>query len=690
MLAPEIIQPRQIAVIGGSNNLQKPGGKIVQNLLQGSFKGDLLIVNPKEEQIQGIKCYRELDDLPPTDLAILAIAARFCTDTVKFLAANKNTKGFIILSAGFGEESEEGSQMEKEITEAVNAAGGTLVGPNCIGVINQHYQGVFTTPIPKLDPKGCDFISGSGATAVFIMEAGIPNGLTFSSVYSVGNSAQTGVEEVLQHLDETFDPGQSSRVKLLYMETISKPELLLKHASSLIRKGCRIAAIKAGTSEAGSRAASSHTGALASSDAAVSALFRKAGIIRCASREELVAVASVFMHRELKGNRLAVITHAGGPAVMITDALSESGMEVPQITHPRTKDLLTQLHPGSSVTNPIDILATGTAEQLGAVLDYCENDFDEIDGMIVIFGSPGLFEVYDVYRTLDEKMKKFTKPVFPVLPSVINAGAEIEAFLSMGRINFPDEVRLGRALAKVYMRPSFADPGIVSGIDGKAIRRVIDASGDGYLEPAEVGKILDAVGIPRVKEAVAHTLEDALQQAETIGFPLVMKVVGPVHKSDVGGVVLNVKDAEMLSREFERMMKIPETKSVLIQPMCQGTELFAGVNKERDFGHLVLCGMGGIFVEVLKDVSGGLAPLSEDEAAFMIRQLKGYQVFRGIRGGEGVNEEAFREVLVRLSRLVENAPEIAEMDLNPLLGTSEDIVAVDVRIRLGRPSGSPS
>ena len=682
MLARELITPRSIAIVGGSNNLHKPGGKIVKNILQGSFEGEIFIVNPREETIQGMKCYADLKDLPQTDLAILAIAARFCPDTVAFLAYNKSTRGFIVLSAGFGELSEQGAAMEKEIRETVDAVGGSLIGPNCIGVINPHYQGVFTVPVPKLDPKGCDFISGSGATAVFIMEAGIPNGLTFSSVYSVGNSAQLGVEEVLQHMDETFDPDLSSRVKLLYLETIARPDLLLKHASSLVRKGCRIAAIKSGTSEAGSRAASSHTGALAGSDMAADALFRKAGIVRCSSREELVTVASVFMHRELRGNRLAIVTHAGGPAVMLADALSEGGMEVPQIRHQKAGELLGELHPGSSFSNPIDILATGTADQLGRVLDYCERDYEGIDGIVVIFGSAGLFDVGDVYRTLIEKMKTSTKPIFPVLPSVVNADKEIREFLASGRINFPDEVRLGRALSKVYYNKVFDAPERFPDMNSAAVRKVIENAQDGYLEPGRVGRILDAAGIQRVPQEIASTKVEAVLMAEKLGFPVAMKVVGPVHKSDAGGVVLNVQDPASVSAEFESMMAMENTSAVLIQAMQPGTELFAGAKREGNFGHLVLCGMGGIFLEALEDVSAGLAPLSEEEARHMVRSLKGYPVIRGIRGRSGIHEEEFLDILLRVSALVMTAPEIAEMDLNPLIATDQGVWAVDARIRI--------
>ncbi len=684
MLVRELTNPGSIAVIGGSNTLQKPGGKILKNLLDGSFPGQLYVVNPKEEEVQGVRSYRSVELLPDTDLAILAIAAAHCPDTVKYLAANKKTRGFIILSAGFAEESEEGARMEKEIAETVEKYKGSLIGPNCIGVINRQYRGVFTTPVPRLDPAGCDLISGSGATAVFIMEAGIPNGLTFSSVYSVGNSAQTGVEEVLAHLDETFDPETSSRVKLLYIENIDKPDVLLTHARSLIKKGCRIAAIKAGTSEAGSRAASSHTGALASPDSAVDALLRKAGIVRCYSRLELVGVASVFMNKELKGSRIAVITHAGGPAVMLTDALSEGGLQVPGISHPKAKELLEHLYPGSSVSNPIDFLATGNAEQLGYIIDYCENYFDDIDGMAVIFGSPGLFPVNDVYTLLDEKMNTCRKPIFPVLPSVINVKSEIEEFLAKGRVNFPDEVVLGRAMARIHNTPCPVETAHgTADIDRAVLRQIVQESDTGYLTPSDTQRMLDAAGISRVQEELAATVEEARSCAERLGFPLVMKVVGPLHKSDVGGVALNIGDLEQLDREFGRLMGIRDTGAVLIQQMLTGTELFAGVKREDKFGHLIMCGMGGIFVEALKDVSTALVPLAEEEALAMIRELKAYRVLEGLRGQQGISIPMYTGILLKMSQLVSVVPEISEMDLNPLLGTPEQVAAVDARIRLG-------
>ncbi len=683
MIHSKLLNPQSIVVVGGSDDIQKPGGKVLKNLMDHGYKGQLYVVNPKLDTVQGVKSYHTVEELPEVDLAIMAIAAKYCPHAVDVLANQKNTRGFIIFSAGFHEESKEGALFEQQIVDTINSVGGSLIGPNCIGMMNTNFAGVFSTPIPTFNPQGIDFISGSGSTALFILDVGIPKGLTFNSVYSVGNSAQIGVEEVLEHMDETFDPATSPRIKLLYIESINKPQKLLKHASSLIRKGCRIAAIKAGSSSAGSRAASSHTGALASSDVAVNALFRKAGIVRCYGREELITVASVLMHPELKGKNIAVITHAGGPAVMLTDVLSDNGLEVPPISGPKADALLQKLFAGSSVANPIDFLATGTAEHLGHIIDACENDFDEIDAMVVIFGSPGLFPIFDVYDLLHEKMKQCRKPIYPILPSVIVVKDEVEQFIGKGRINFPEEVTFGRALAKVYHTPKPApEQPVLPAIDTAAIRRIIDAAPNGYLQPQQVQQLLDAAGIARAGEAVAATRDEAVEAAGRLGFPVVMKVVGPVHKSDVGGVSLNVATPEAVAAEFDRMIKIKDTTAILLQPMLCGTELFIGAKREDKFGHMVLCGLGGIFIEVLKDVQAALAPISADEAAGLIQSLRGYGMIKGARGQEPVNKPLFAEMVSRVSALVQAAPEIFEMDLNPLLGSRSRVVAVDARIRI--------
>ena len=425
MITTQLLRPESIVVVGASNNVHKPGGAILKNLINGGYQGELRAVNPKEKEVQGVPAFADVQDVPDTDLAVLAVPASMCPGIVETLAGRKHTRAFIILSAGFGEETHEGALLEERILETVNKYGASLIGPNCIGLMNTWHHSVFSQPIPNLSPKGVDLISSSGATAVFILESAVTKGLQFNSVWSVGNAKQIGVEDVLQFMDENFDSEKDSRIKLLYIESIQNPDRLLFHASSLIRKGCKIAAIKAGSSESGSRAASSHTGAIASSDSAVEALFRKAGIVRCFSREELTTVGCVFTLPELKGKNFAIITHAGGPGVMLTDALSKGGLNVPKLEGNLAEELKAQLFPGAAVGNPIDILATGTPEHLRLCIDYCEEKFENIDAVMAIFGTPGLVTMFEMYDVLHEKMQVCSKPIFPILPSINTAGAEV-------------------------------------------------------------------------------------------------------------------------------------------------------------------------------------------------------------------------------------------------------------------------
>ena len=682
MINQQLLNPKSIAIIGGSNNVHKPGGAVVRNLLSGGYQGTLRIVNPKEDEVQGIKAFHDARELPPTELAILVVAAKYCPDYVELLAKEKQTRAFIIISAGFSEETKAGAELEQRILDVCKQYGAALIGPNCIGLLNRNHHSVFTKPIPKLDPLGVDFVSGSGATAVFILESAVIKGLQFNSVWSIGNGKQIGIEDVLQYMDENFNPDIDSKVKLLYIENISNPDKLLFHASSLIRKGCRIAAIKAGSSESGSRAASSHTGAIASSDSAVEALFRKAGIVRCFSREELTTVGCIFTLPELKGKNFAIVTHAGGPGVMLTDALSKGGLNVPKIEGPEADELKSKLFPGSAVANPIDILATGTAEQLGIAIDYCEHQFKDIDAIAVIYGTPGLTQLYEAYEVLHQKMLECKKPIFPILPSLHTAGPEVAEFLQKGHVNFSDEVTLATALSQIMRTPKPAPPEVqLYGIDIPKLNKIIfSIENNGYVSPQMVRDILSCAGIPLVPEMVSTSKDELIAFANEVGYPVVAKVVGPVHKSDVGGVTLNIRTAEHLALEFDRMMGIKDAAGVMVQKMLKGTELFIGAKYEERFGHVVLCGLGGIFVEVLKDVSSGLAPLSYAEAYSMIHSLRGYKIIKGTRGQQGINEQKYAEIIVRLSTLLRFATEIKEIDINPLLADENNVVAVDARI----------
>ena len=684
MINKELINPQSIVIVGGSNNVHKPGGRLVRNLLDGKYKGELYVVNAKETDVQGIKSYANVREIPDAELAIISIPGHACPEVVEVLAKQKNVRAFIIISAGFGEETIEGGILEDQILKIINESGASLIGPNCIGIMNVNYHGVFTQPIPEFHQDGVDSISSSGGTALFIMESALTKGLRFSSVWSVGNSKQNGVEDVLEYMDRNFNPVTDSKIKMLYIESIKQPDKLLYHASSLIRKGCKIAAIKAGSTDSGKRAASSHTGAIASSDSAVEALFRKAGIVRCFSREELTTVASIFTLKEVKGKNCAIITHAGGPAVMLADALSKGHLNVPNLEGPVAEELKSKLYPGAAVGNPIDIIGTGTPEHLATVIDYCENKFEEIDLMMVIFGSPGVVNVYDAYEVLHKKMEKCNKPIFPILPSIVTASPEVRSFVKKGHVNFSDEVTLGTALSRVINTPKPASTDIqLYGVDVPAVRRIIDQlPSEGYLNPAQVRTLLGAANIPMVAEFTSDNKEEILEFAKKVKYPVVAKVVGPVHKSDIGGVALNIKYEEHLLFEFERMMRLPDVTSIMVQPMLKGQELFLGAKYEEKFGHVVLCGLGGIFVEVLQDVSYGLSPLSYDEAYSMIRSLRGYPIIKGTRGQKGIDENQYADIIVRLSTLLRFATEIKEIDINPLLATDKGLFAVDARIRI--------
>lgn len=368
---------------------------------------------------------------------------------------------------------------------------------------------------------------------------------------------------------------------------------------------------------------------------------------------------------------------------MLTDALVTGGMNMPKITGAHHDNLLSMMYSGASADNPIDMIATATLAQLDKVIEYADKKLPSIDGMSVIFGNNGLTDIREIYDLLHRKIEECDKPLFPILPSIISSSKELEYFLNKGHVNFPDEVVLGRALTKIQNTPFPATEEIcLENIDIPLIRKIIENSPNGYLEPPVIQQILMAANIPVVKEDVASTLTEVIEKAAGIGYPLALKVIGPVHKSDVGGVTLNIKSEDHLVAEFGRMKSIKNVKSVLVQEMLSGTELFIGAKYEPGFGHIILCGLGGIFVEVLGDISSGLAPLTFSEARSMIRSLKTYRIIHGTRGRPGINESKFEEIIVRLSSVLRYVTEIKEIDLNPLIGSTDNITVVDARIRL--------
>ncbi|MBI4862930.1 MAG: acetate--CoA ligase family protein [Candidatus Riflebacteria bacterium] len=498
---------------------------------------------------------------------------------------------------------------------------------------------------------------------------------------SVGNSAQQGVEEVLA---DQASRGEG-RTKLLYFETIKQPALLLDAARRLSTCGCSIVALKTGTTEAGSRAASSHTGAMASSDAAVTALFDKAGIVRVRSKTEMVDVAGVLnQYGPPRGSKVVIVTHAGGPGVSLTDELSRQGFEVPELRAGTQARLRERLLPGSAFKNPVDLLAAGTAQHLADVLSILKEEERDMGAVAIIFGSPGLFDVWPAYQVILQNLHSYPVPIYPILTSPIVAADAVRRFKETGSFYFTDEVHLATALGRIAKTPPAAPAAPrLPPIDEAAVETVLGEArkrGGGQLAPGEIGRVLRACGFRMPETLEVDGVDEASRAAARIGFPVVLKVVGLVHKSDRGGVLVDLRTDQEVRDGFARLRAIPGATGVTVQRQVSGLELILGVSREERFGHLVLFGLGGIFTEVLGDVAMALAPLSDQEAMRLVGSIRSASMLEGRRGRPGVDRAVVADGLVRLSTLVHRFPQIKELDINPLMGHGADLVVVDCRI----------
>jgi acetyltransferase len=678
-----LFRPQSIAVIGASGDPLKPGGRVFKNILEHGYSGILRPVNPKATEILGVPICPSIASLPEIpDLAIVAIPAAMVLAAVSELAG-RGTGAVIVLTSGFGEKDAAGKEVEAKMKAVADAAGMALIGPNCSGFLTGAYKGKFAGIVPKLPGAAVDFISGSGATVDYVMECAEGRGLSFGTVLNLGNSAQMGVEDLVRLHDENYGP-DCARILLLYMEAVKKPGLLLRHAKSLVEKGCILVGIKSGATAAGSRAAASHTGAMATSDTAVQALFDKAGIIRVTGREALVDVACVLQAAKgrLTGGRIAIVTDAGGPGVMLTDELARGGLELPPLTDRTRAELARILPPESSTVNPIDALPSRTAEQIEAIVRVLgEFEHGRLDAIAVLTGDSGLSDNAAIYRAIAAAMRQSPIPVLPMLSSLTSCRDKIDEFTRGGNVFFPDEVALGRALSLVARQPPPAadDFDHLAGYDRQAIRLALENT-SGVLPPETVRRVLVAAGFA-VPEQIEILREEHLADGcRRLGFPLAMKVIGPLHKTDVGGVRLGIEDEAEALTNRAALMAIPEARGVLLQPMIDGLEVILGASREGDFGHLVMFGLGGIHTEVLKDVRFGLAPLSAAEARRLIDGIRGRALLDGVRGAAGMDTTVLADFLVRLGRLVTDFPQIDEIDLNPVKGSGDRLFAVDARI----------
>lgn len=678
-----LLSPKSIAVIGASSDPLKPGGRVLLNIKESHYSGDLWPVNPKAEEIIGLRAYADISSLPSApELALIAIPAPFVLDTMRQLA-EKGNRAVIILTAGFGEKGEEGKAEEQRILELANARGMTVIGPNCSGFLTPVYAGKFAGIIPELKPGRIDFVSGSGATVDYVMEQAVPRGLQFSHVLNLGNSIQLGVEDILELLDESHGAG-SAKLVLLYLESITKPRKLLKHVQQLREKGCIFVGIKSGVTEAGAKAAASHTGALASSDQAVQALFDKAGIIRVFSKLELIEAACVLssMSRLPAGNRACIVTDAGGPGVMLSDELNRHHIKLPSFSEKTLKELAEVLPPQASLNNPIDCLPSRNGQQIREIFSILDKEeSDNLDAAFIITGNSGMSDNWEIYKAVMELRDQCSIPVLPIFSSVTTCAELLQRVITSGTVYFHDEVMAGRAFAKVVNRPQApSTPPPVADYDKKRISALFTENAETVLSTRSVEDVLGAAGFHLPPQFNITEEKDLEKACRTIGYPIVMKVIGLLHKSDAGGVITGISNEAEAAAAWKKLSSIPGSTGVQVQKMVQGQEVILGAVKEERFGHLIMFGLGGIYAEVMKDVKFALAPLSREEAIRMIKGIRAFEILQGVRGDEGMSIDLLADYLVRLSLLVVDFPAIQEIDLNPVKGTGTDLYTVDARI----------
>ncbi len=671
MISKQLISPQSIAVIGGTNAPATPGGSALKNLIISNFEGKIFVVNANEPSVQGFRTYRDVMEIPDTDLAIIAEDDGDSLKTIEILATKKECKAIVIYPDRMTGKNSDGtpmpaSEIEERIKHLTGEFGISVVGPNSAGVLTTSYSGLYTDTLPCAE-DGIDIISSSRTTISFMIEAAKKYGLRISNIFSVGYSDFTSVEDILEWMDnDNKENPQAHRVIAVYIEKITDAASMLEHCRSMVKRGVGIVAIKGGCTNDEVSSGISHTGVLTSSTNAVGALFRKCGIIRAYGRERMMNIAAILHKARPEGNKIAILTQAGGPAVMLSDALASEGVNVSSIFFE-------------------DFSFGKSAGQISSLIDKYDKD-PEIDATVVIFGCRCMSDTSEVYNVMFRKIRDTDKPIYPLFPSASNYEEYINEFHNKGGITFHDEVIFGKALANVINYPEVFEDSSSPAIDKRIIKKVVSDCPDGWIPPFMVQQLLDASGIDRLRQALVNTPEEAAKAAISIGYPVVLKAIGPFHRTEVDGISLNITDEHTLRTEYQRMMNIEEVTGFIVQPMINelSTELFIGAKREKNFGSMIMCGLGGIFIEALKDISFSLAPVSVAEADNMISSLKSYPIIQGYRGKEGVNQIMLNETIRRVSALCMAAPEIVEMDLNPLIGDEDGVTVIGARIRIDK------
>ena len=697
-LLDKIMKPKAIAVIGASTKPKTIGSEIMQRLRDYKFNGKIYPVNPKGGIIEGFEAYTSVGEIPgDVDLAVIIIPQKFVLSSIDE-CHKKGIKGICIISAGFKESGAEGAQAERDLVAKIKEYGMRCVGPNCLGVLNTHpdikMDATFAESLPQRGNIG--FVSQSGALGGGILNILKDLNVGFAQFISIGNQADVNAETALEYWENDDDVQQI----LLYMESIQNPENFRKLASRISKKK-PIVALKAGRSAAGASAASSHTGSLAGADKAANALLKQSGVIREYSLKNLFSTAKVFSNSPIpKGNRVAIITNSGGPGIMATDAICEYGLEIAKILDSTKEKLRSFLPAAASVKNPIDMIASAPIEHYKQTAETVIAD-ENVDMIMVIYlPFLGLKDI-DVAKALMEIKAKY--PQKPVLGVFMTTSSFFSQLADMD-VNMPFYMyaeEAAEALQRLDQQRKWMEKGQtvpkIYDVNKQKTETIIKNAlkeGRDQLTTLESIDVLDAYGIRACRYDFAKNIDEAANAANKIGYPVVMKMTSKTtsHKTDVGGVIVNIQSEEQLREEYNALMKRLEAKNlleglegVIVQEMVKGNrEMVCGIATDPQYGPMMMFGLGGVFIEVMKDVTFRLAPLTIEDAKDMIREVKSYELLLGARGTKPAQIDQIEETLLRLSQLVNDFKFIDELDINPMLISEKtgEGIAVDGRIKV--------
>ncbi len=680
-------RPSSVAVVGASRRRGSIGGELFRNILAADFAGAVYPINLKAEPVAGVRAYSSIGEIDSKiDLAVICLPGEQVVDAAR-AALDHGVTALCVISAGFAETGAEGRDRQESLLALVRAHGARLVGPNCLGIAVPAL-GLNATFASQALPAGTiGFSSQSGALGLALLEKAAERKLGFSAFASIGNKADVSSNDLL----EWWEDDEDTNLVLLYLESFGNPRSFSRIARRVARRK-PILALKAGSTSAGSRAAGSHTAALAGSETAADALFHQTGVLRARTLEELVDAAALLSREALPaGRRVGVITNAGGLGILCADACEAAGLELPTLTD-FTRDLLLERLPvEASLGNPIDVLGSATAETYRAALEPLLAD-PNIDSIVALFVPPVVAGANDVAAAIRETVERSgtSKPVIAAIVSAEGVPAALrDPDSKVIALPYPESAARALAFAADYAdwlrRPagSVVEP---EGIDRAGAHAIIEealgrADGDGWLAPESARTLLDAYGVPVVRERLALTPDEAVSAARDLGLPVVVKLAAPgLHKTDVGGVALDLRDEQQVREAVERL-----GAAVIVQPYLTGrTELLAGVVQDPLFGPLVAFGPGGALAELIGDAGFRLAPLTDLDADELVTRGKAGRLVRGFRGAPPADADALRDLVIRLGRLADDFPEVSELDLNPILAGPEGCVAVDARIRVRR------